>query len=237
MDGLPPASPKPAEATPLLNAWPRSAQLTTAFLLGIAAALLGVQVLGSTRWGARPAELDSRAVFLYRIDVNRASRAELLQVPGLGPVLAERIEEHRRGKGPFQRVEQLTEVDGIGPATLERIRPWLCVADGEPADAPAIVRRSFYPPAGDDMEDVPRPVGGKKEPPASPIDVNRAGLVDLQKLPNIGPVLSQRIIDERGKRPFRSVEELRRVPGIGPKTLDKLKPFITVGSTSPDNGT
>jgi competence protein ComEA len=86
------------------------------------------------------------------------------------------------------------------------------------------------------MEDAPRPAGGKKEAPASPVDVNRAGLADLQKLPNIGPVLSQRIIDERGRRPFRSVEELRRVPGIGPKTLDKLKPFVTVGSTSPDSG-
>lgn len=236
MDGLPPTSPKPAEAPPLLNAWPRSAQLTTAFLLGVSAALLGVQVFGSTRWGTRPAELDARTVFLYRIDVNRANRAELLQVPGLGPVLAERIEEHRRGKGPFQRVEQLTDVPGIGPATLERIRPWLCVADGEPADGSAVVRRSFYPPAGDDMEDAPRPAGGKKEPPASPIDVNRASLADLQKLPSIGPVLSQRIIDERGKRPFKSVEELRRVPGIGPKTLDKLKPFVTVGSPPPDNG-
>lgn len=229
--------PKPPEAPPLLNAWPRSAQLTTAFLLGVAAALLALQVFGSTRWGARPAELDPRTVFLYRIDVNRANRAELLQVPGLGPVLAERIEEHRRGKGPFQRVEQLTDVPGIGPATLERIRPWLCVAEGEPAEASAVVRRSFYPPAGEDMDDVQRPAGGKKELPASPIDVNRAGAADLQKLPNIGPVLSQRIIDERGKRPFKSVEELRRVPGIGPKTLDKLKPHVTVGVPPSDNGT
>ncbi|MBL8797334.1 MAG: helix-hairpin-helix domain-containing protein [Planctomycetia bacterium] len=216
--------------TDVQASWPRSAQLTTAFLLGVSVTLLAMQFVGSTRWGARPAELEPRGGFLYRIDVNRASQAELMQVPGLGPVLAERIEEHRRGRGPFQRVEQLTEVPGIGPATLERIRPWLCVLEGEPGEPSAVVRRSFYPPADEDSEDMPRPPAGKKEPPASPIDVNRAGAAELQKLPSIGPVLSLRIIDERGKRPFRSVEDLRRVPGIGPKTLDKLKPYVTVGA-------
>jgi len=62
------------------------------------------------------------------------------------------------------------------------------------------------------------------------IDVNRASLLELQKLPGIGPKLSQRIVDEREKRPFLTKEDLRRVPGIGPKTLDKLRPYITTGA-------
>jgi DNA uptake protein ComE-like DNA-binding protein len=38
--------------------------------------------------------------------------------------------------------------------------------------------------------------------------------------------MAARIISEREKAPFRSAEELRRVPGIGPKTLEKLRPFV-----------
>ncbi len=51
----------------------------------------------------------------------------------------------------------------------------------------------------------------------------------LQKLPGIGLKRSQRIIGERGKKPFQTVDELRRVSGIGPKTLEKLRPFVIVG--------
>ena len=40
---------------------------------------------------------------------------------------------------------------------------------------------------------------------------------------------SQRILDERTKKPFQTGDELRRVSGIGPKTLEKLRPYITVG--------
>jgi DNA uptake protein ComE-like DNA-binding protein len=42
--------------------------------------------------------------------------------------------------------------------------------------------------------------------------------------------MSQRIIDERNKAPFKSVDELRRVQGIGPKTLERLRPHISVES-------
>ena len=52
-------------------------------------------------------------------------------------------------------------------------------------------------------------------------------VAELQRLPNVGPVLAQRIILARSERPFRSLEDLRRVPGIGPKTLEKLRPFVT----------
>jgi competence protein ComEA len=66
------------------------------------------------------------------------------------------------------------------------------------------------------------------------IDVNRAPLAELQRLPGIGPKMSQRIVDERGKRPFATVAELRRVPGIGPKTLEKLRPYVTTGDGGAD---
>ena len=60
--------------------------------------------------------------------------------------------------------------------------------------------------------------------------MNAASLAELQRLPGVGPVLAQRILDTRAVKPFAAVEDLRRVSGIGLKTLDKLRPFVTVGA-------
>lgn len=58
---------------------------------------------------------------------------------------------------------------------------------------------------------------------SAPIYINRATLDDLITLPGIGPALAQRIIDYRREHgPFRSVEELERVSGIGPQTVQGL---------------
>jgi competence protein ComEA len=52
------------------------------------------------------------------LDLNAASAAELEELPGVGPVLADRIVAYRDESGPFRSVEQLIEVPGIGPAVL-----------------------------------------------------------------------------------------------------------------------
>lgn len=57
------------------------------------------------------------------VDLNRADSAELVALPGIGPALAGRILDWRRQQGRFGRVDDLIEVRGIGPSTLERLRP------------------------------------------------------------------------------------------------------------------
>jgi competence protein ComEA len=51
-----------------------------------------------------------------RVDLNTADVAELDGLPGIGPVLAQRIVDHRTRHGPFRSVEQLEDVPGIGPS-------------------------------------------------------------------------------------------------------------------------
>ena len=57
-----------------------------------------------------------------RIHLNRATAAELDDLPGIGPVIAERIVAHRSEHGPFRAVEDLLDVPGIGEAKLATLR-------------------------------------------------------------------------------------------------------------------
>ncbi|MBU6244766.1 MAG: ComEA family DNA-binding protein [Actinomycetales bacterium] len=56
------------------------------------------------------------------IDLNRASASDLEALPGVGPVLAQRIVDWRTANGPFRSVDELGEVSGIGDAVLAQIR-------------------------------------------------------------------------------------------------------------------
>jgi competence protein ComEA len=57
-----------------------------------------------------------------RVDVNTADAWLLEALPGIGEVLAQRIVDYRNENGPFLRIEDLANVEGIGPATIEKLR-------------------------------------------------------------------------------------------------------------------
>lgn len=86
----------------------------------------------------------------------------------------------------------------------------------------------IYVPSVDDGV-CPEPVEGLTGAGHRAIDINRATAEELQQLPGIGPVLAGRIIAHRDRHgPFRSVEDLLAVTGIGPKLLEQLHPYVLV---------
>lgn len=61
------------------------------------------------------------------------------------------------------------------------------------------------------------------------IDLNSATSAELESLPSIGPKRAAAIIADRADRgPFRSVDDLDRVPGIGTRTIDRIRRFVRV---------
>lgn len=156
--------------------------------------------LAERRRRERPLEPDER------LDPNLAPAAELNRLPGVGPALADRIVADREANGPFRTTGDLTRVSGIGPRAIERLAPHLELPDG--------------PPTGGG-------VGGAG--PGPRVDPNRASAAELETLPGIGPAIAARIIAEReANGPFRSLDELLRVSGIGPATLDRLRPHLGI---------
>ncbi len=157
----------------------------------------------------------------FKLDLNRIERHELVQLPGMGPETADKILAFRDGNRPIRNLDELRAIRGIGDATVNRLRHWLTVEEGYD-DNPIELRRA--------EKKASRSSKTKKPLPDNPIDINKANETELRQLPGIGPVLAQGIIATRTNKPFISIDDLRRVSGIGAKKLNQIRPYISVSS-------
>jgi competence protein ComEA len=64
------------------------------------------------------------------ININLATQTELESLPGIGPAIAQRIIEYRQQFGPFQKIEEIKAVNGIGDAKFDQIKEYITV--GQP---------------------------------------------------------------------------------------------------------
>jgi competence protein ComEA len=76
--------------------------------------------------------------------------------------------------------------------------------------------------------------GGPLDFDAGPVDLATASAQQLEHLPGIGPALAGRIVEHRDQHGFRSVDELVRVRGIGPRTLAALRARVTLSIAAGD---
>ncbi len=82
------------------------------------------------------------------------------------------------------------------------------------------------PPGPPAAAAIPRPAAA-----APRLDLNRADARELDALPGVGPVLAERIVQQRGRfGPFRDLDELLAVRGVGPRLLERLRPRLTLGA-------
>jgi len=117
----------------------RRDQLFIGVLVLVALLLMVCHWIRLSGWGMQPVEIDrlDPQPFEYKIDVNQAPWIEWTLLEGIGETLAHRIADDRDRNGPFPSIDDLRRVKGIGPKTLEKIRPQLTITFDEPArDAP-----------------------------------------------------------------------------------------------------
>jgi competence protein ComEA len=165
----------------------------------------GVQLLATLPAESPVAQRDS-AMRLGRslaqgeqINVDLAPAGELTRLPKVGPRLAKTIVADRDEHGPFGSLEGLDRVAGIGPGLLKIVGPHVVFS--------ATARQPE-----------------NRADPAAPLDINTAGLADLDALPGIGPAKARAIIryrEEHGR--FTAVEGLAEVPGLSRAALARLR--------------
>ena len=106
----------------------------------VLAALTAIALVGFAIWWVRAGGLHGELVdidlapgleYQFLVDINRAEWPELAQIPGMGPILAQRIVESRTNDGDFRSVEDLRRIQGIGARTLDRMRPYVAPMPGD----------------------------------------------------------------------------------------------------------
>jgi competence protein ComEA len=126
---------------------------------------------------------------------------------------------------PGARVaDAIAAAGGVLPKTdLSFVNLARKVTDGE------LIVIGVQPSPGMTVDDTGDPAASTPGAAAGPVDINTAGLAQLETLPGIGPALAQRIVDYRTQHGnFRSVDELQDVSGIGPAKFAEIKAEVTV---------
>jgi competence protein ComEA len=116
----------------------------------------------------------------------------------------------------------------------ERAVAWaalLLALSGWLAWLPALAPQSPARPSGECVQACDGAVGLLF---GEPLDLNLASAESLDVLPGIGPTRAAAITAERARQPFRRVEDLRAVHGIGPRTIAGLEGWVTVAPLPPD---
>jgi competence protein ComEA len=169
-----------------------------------------------TKAAGAPSKPAAAAAHAAPIDLNTATAAELEELPGIGPVRAKAIIDGR----PYSSVEDLARVKGFSESKIEDLTDLVVVrpaAATTPKGKVAAAKPAARPTA------VPKTKTAL--PPGHKINVNTASVKELEELPLIGPVKAQGIVDGR---PFETVEDLKKVRGIGEVTFERIKDMVTV---------
>jgi competence protein ComEA len=109
-------------------------------------------------------------------------------------------------------------------ADLERVNLARKLLDGEQVQVPTKGQPLAAPPA----PGAPASPGEAGPTQGQPLDLNTATAEQLEALPGVGEVTAQRIVAHRAKQPFRSVEDLLDVEGIGERRLESLRGLVAV---------
>lgn len=149
-----------------------------------------------------------------RLNINSATEEELMTLPGVGRAVAQNIVEYRDCIGGFRKVEDLALVSGIGAARLESIKPEICVSSRGGS--------SQHSPSS----------SGRRDPEQAPcggVNINSATAAQLLSVRGLTEKTAGNIVRYRAENgPFRSVEDLVRVPHINGSLLDRIRSQVCV---------
>jgi len=205
----------------------KSFALLSLTLLICAAVILS---MGASKAQAAKAA-DAQKAVANLVNINSATEKGLEALKGVGPATAKKIVANR----PYKSVDELSEA-GLSPKAIEGLKPVVTVgkAQAAPVKEAAAKPAATATTAATDAAKTSKAQkastasaapAAAKLPAGTKININTADKVTLEKLPEIGPVKAQAIIDGR---PYKAPEDIMKVKGIKGKTFETIKDYITV---------
>lgn len=202
---------------------------TSGRVAGWAAAAIAVCVAGTLWWsGVFSADGDDGSPRAGAASMAKASTdSSRAADPAIAATVTVHVVGEVRHPGVYDLQSGSRAIDAIdaaggllGAADQSAVNLARVVADGEQIAVPRQGERGAAGEAGNTSAGVR---SGK-------IDLNAATEAELDTLPGVGPATAAKIVSDRKENgPFRTVEDLLRVPGIGPSKFDALKDLVTAG--------
>ncbi len=120
----PSPAPEPRPPRTLLR---RADQACAGAIVGLSLLVMAAYWItqGGHRGGLIEIDRAEPLIIDFKLDINAAGEAELSLLPGIGPIMARKIIDSREADGPFFALDDLQRIKGIGPKTVDRIRPYL----------------------------------------------------------------------------------------------------------------
>ncbi|HTF99390.1 MAG TPA: helix-hairpin-helix domain-containing protein [Nitrospirota bacterium] len=199
------------------------------FSLFFGIALLAGMLLAapSPSFAAKKEKAEKAAAATAPVDINSADEKAIEALPGIGKKIAKAIIAGR----PYKSADDLKKVKGMSDKKIKAISDKITFgAASAPAAAPAPVSAApaSAAPAKAEKPAKEEKAAKEKKPALAPgekVNINSASKEDLDKLPGIGPVKAQAIIDNR---PYSKPEDIMKVKGIKEKEFEKIRDLITV---------
>lgn len=162
------------------------------------------------------------------VELNAAPIESLIELPGIGPSMAERIVAYRTEIGGFSYLEQLMDIPGIGENKLNGLRPYVII---DTTLAKVVKPKPINNSSNDSLPYDTTNQWPIKLKVGETVELNSAKIEDFQRLPGIGLAFAQRIVDYRNKLGgFISVEQLREVSGVGEAKYNVLVPYLSLNA-------
>jgi competence protein ComEA len=159
----------------------------------------------------------AKAATTVVLDLNKATAEELeADLPGVGPATAKKIVSGR----PYSSVDDLAKA-GVSKRVIESIRPHVTL--GAATEAKSNTSKSKTAAS----KGIESKVELAKETVKGKVDLNTAELTALEDLPGIGPAAAKAIVDGR---PWKSVDELDKIRGLGKNRIAALRDLVTFGA-------
>lgn len=160
------------------------------------------------------------------VDLNTADAATLQTLPGIGPTLAAAIIKAR----PIQTPADVLKIPGMNPGRLEAIRGYATLRSVNASNPNGQLPLAGLPLSQNGSEPTTLAINehsSTNTPPSGKrlVNLNSASLAELEQLPSIGPARAQAIIQYR---PYRTIEEVMKVPGIKKAIFEKIREQISV---------